>query len=146
MKIQGVLETCLYVADLEASETFYVSLLGLEVHSRQPGRHCFLRCGAGMLLLFRADATQHEEQLPPHGCQGQGHIAFAVAREDLPAWETRLERAGVTIEHRATWSHGNRSLYFRDPTGNSLELASPGLWGLAEPASGPRDQRSARDS
>jgi hypothetical protein len=45
----------------------------------------------------------------------------------------------VAIEHEATWPRGGRSFYFRDPAGNSLELATPRIWGLpevGEPANG----------
>jgi catechol 2,3-dioxygenase-like lactoylglutathione lyase family enzyme len=40
----------------------------------------------------------------------------------------------ITIEAEVTWPNGGRSLYFRDPAGNSLEIASPSIWGLSDPA------------
>ena len=46
------------------------------------------------------------------------------------AMARRIEAAGVAIESETTWPSGLRSLYFRDPAGNSLECASPSLWNI----------------
>ncbi|MDQ3546548.1 MAG: glyoxalase/bleomycin resistance/extradiol dioxygenase family protein, partial [Verrucomicrobiota bacterium] len=43
-------------------------------------------------------------------------------------WRERLQEAGVAIESEVEWPEGGRSLYFRDPAGNSVELAPPTLW------------------
>jgi catechol 2,3-dioxygenase-like lactoylglutathione lyase family enzyme len=129
MKVQRVLETVLYAQDLEAAEGFYASVLGLEVHSRQPGRHVFFRCGSGMFLIFNPDRTMLEKHAP-HGCQGTGHVAWAVPAEELDEWREWLQAEGVHIESDYAWPSGGHSLYFRDPAGNSLELATPEVWGL----------------
>ncbi len=42
----------------------------------------------------------------------------------------RLEAEGVAIEADFRWPNGARSLYFRDPAGNSLECAEAKLWNL----------------
>jgi len=55
MQVAEVLETCLSVDDLEQEEKFYHDVLGLRVVLREEGRHVFLRCGRGMLLLFRSE-------------------------------------------------------------------------------------------
>jgi catechol 2,3-dioxygenase-like lactoylglutathione lyase family enzyme len=55
-------------------------------------------------------------------------MAFAVTTEALPQWEARLGEQGVAIEGRTDWSAGGHSIYFRDPDGHLLELATPGLW------------------
>ena len=47
-------------------------------------------------------------------------------------WRTHLEQNGVVIEREITWPKGGRSIYFRDPGGNSIELASPKIWGIDE--------------
>lgn len=134
--IQGVLETCLYAADLEMAELFYGGLLGLELIAREPGRHLFFRCGEGMFLLFNPVCTCTEQtyvagaRIPLHGAQGAGHAAFRVSESALPDWRDRLRQAGVAIESEVTWPNGGHSLYCRDPAGNSIELATPALWGL----------------
>jgi catechol 2,3-dioxygenase-like lactoylglutathione lyase family enzyme len=36
----------------------------------------------------------------------------------------------VEIEADFHWPAGGRSIYFRDPSGNSLEFAEPKIWNL----------------
>lgn len=125
----GVLEASLYVDDLHAAESFYRDVLGLTFHSRDEGRHVFFRCGATMVLLFRPQATRASEQeVPPHGCEGPGHLCFAIEEDAIEAWRQKLARCGVAIEQEIAWENGGHSIYFRDPAGNSLELATPRLW------------------
>jgi catechol 2,3-dioxygenase-like lactoylglutathione lyase family enzyme len=130
--IDRVLETILYVDDLDAAERFYGEVLGLELDSRKDGLFVFFKCGAGMLLLFEPDAAARGRRVPAHGTKGPGHACFAVPEEALDDWQERLKAAGVPIEQEATWPRGGRSFYFRDPAGNSLELATPRIWGLPE--------------
>ena len=135
----GVLETALYVDDLAIAEQFYTSLLGLEKHSLDPQRHLFYYCGSGMLLLFLVGATNHRGlvigggEIPAHGAVGPGHVAFRIWASEIEPWKARLAAAGVPLETEIVWPQGGHSLYFRDPSGNSLELATSQLWGLAEP-------------
>ncbi|MEJ2420868.1 MAG: VOC family protein [Acidobacteriota bacterium] len=143
MKAPEILETCLYVDDLEAAERFYAEVLGLQFFAREEGRHVFFRCGSRMLLLFDPTATLPPGQdLPPHGTRGPGHLALGVPADSIPAWKSRLRERGVEIETEAEWPSGQSSIYFRDPAGNSIELAPPGIWGIAESDAlgGARDQ------
>ena len=130
--IDRVLETILYVDDLAAAERFYGEVLGLELDSRKDGLFVFFKCGDGMLLLFEPRAASTGRNVPAHGARGPGHACFAVAENDLDDWKTRLDSAGVAIEQEMDWPRGGRSFYFRDPAGNSLELATPRIWGLPE--------------
>jgi catechol 2,3-dioxygenase-like lactoylglutathione lyase family enzyme len=132
--IDRVLETILYVDDLDAAERFYGEVLGLELDSRKDGLFVFFRCGDGMLLLFEPEAASTGRNVPAHGARGPGHACFAVAEDALPAWQARLAAAGVAIEQEMSWPRGGHSFYFRDPAGNSLELATPRIWGLPEVA------------
>lgn len=133
-----VLETALYVEDLDAAEQFYGSVLGLERIARVDGRHVFFRCGEAVLLLFDPRATAvwtpsiDHASVPPHGATGAGHVAFAIRDADVGSWRSYLETRGIGIESEVTWPRGGRSLYVRDPAGNSVELASPLLWGFHE--------------
>lgn len=134
-KLEGILETALYVDDIDKAEAFYGSVLRLEKVTRAGNRHVFFRCGAGVLLVFNADETLKPPprdglQVPPHGTHGPGHACFRVAAEQLDIWKATLEAAGVAIEADIAWPNGTRSFYFRDPAGNSLECAEPGLWNL----------------
>ena len=129
--IQDLVEIGIYVEDLDRAERFYVDVLGLEVRVKEGGRHVFFRVGdRTMLLLFRPEATLKGDILPAHGARGPGHFALGIAAEDLDAWRRRLGEHGVAIEHEETWPLGGHSLYFRDPAGNSVELITPGVWGL----------------
>ena len=128
--LEQVLESSLYADDLACAEAFYRDVLGVPVIGREPGRHVFFRVGASVLLVFNAAATAKGTTLPAHGCRGPGHVAFAVGRDALDEWRRHLERHGVAVEKEVDWPLGGHSLYFRDPAGNSLELVTPGCWGL----------------
>lgn len=132
-RTSGVLETSLYVTDLDRSCRFYERLFGFErfVHD---GRMCALGVpGSQVLLLFRQGATDEPAPvpggcIPPHHGIGELHLCFAIPFGELAAWEGHLLREGIEVESRISWQRGGTSLYFRDPDGNSLEVATPGLW------------------
>ncbi|WP_442582940.1 VOC family protein [Mesorhizobium sp. ASY16-5R] len=136
MTPSAILESALYVTDLDAAEVFYRDVLGLSLISRVDGRHVFFHCGQGVLLLFNAEATKIPPSpnarlpVPPHGATGQGHLCFAATAQEIERWKTRLEAQGIAIEADFEWPNGGRSIYFRDPSGNSLEFAEPRIWGL----------------
>jgi len=133
MRPRRVLETALYVDDLERAAAFYTGVMGLRA-MLGTDRLVALDAGEGtVLLLFRRGLTAEGLRtdggwLPPHDGSGPVHVAFAIDREALPAWRTRLSESGVAIESELTWPRGGVSLYFRDPDGHSLELATPGVW------------------
>jgi catechol 2,3-dioxygenase-like lactoylglutathione lyase family enzyme len=133
LAFEGILETALYADDLDRAEAFYGGVLGLERITRAGDRHVFFRCGEGVLLIFNPAETVKPPTagalpVPPHGTKGNGHMCFRVAAEALDDWKQKLEAAGVSIEADIRWPNGARSFYFRDPAGNSLECAEPGLW------------------
>jgi catechol 2,3-dioxygenase-like lactoylglutathione lyase family enzyme len=131
VKIQAVVETALYVDDLDRAEDFYGRILGLRVMSQEPGRHVFFQVGeASVLLAFRAEATLKGDPLPAHGASGPGHFALGIEAASFDAWRDLLQGQGVRIEKVVEWPRSGRSLYFRDPAGNSVELVTPGVWGL----------------
>jgi catechol 2,3-dioxygenase-like lactoylglutathione lyase family enzyme len=126
---RAVFETVIYGPDLPAMAAFYTRALGLELLSRSE-LVVVLRCGPGVLLIFDpARSRPPGRPVPSHGAEGAGHVAFAARPEELPAWRDRLREAGVEIEQEVEWDAGGTSIYFRDPAGNSVELAPPTLWG-----------------
>jgi catechol 2,3-dioxygenase-like lactoylglutathione lyase family enzyme len=137
-RVIGILETALYVSNLQRSRAFYQDLMGFDCFMHDE-RMCALGVpGHGVLLLFRrhgSAAPSHVPQgtIPGHDGDGTLHLAFAIAAEELHAWEAHLRAKNIAIESRITWPRGGTSLYFRDPDGHSLEVATPGLW--------PNDQR-----
>ena len=130
-----ILESAVYVDDLDAALAFYGLVLGFEPISRVGNRHIFFRCGDGILLVFNPAETEKpyaEGQLPvpPHGARGPGHLCFRADGAAIDEWRVRLIDAGVTIESELEWPGGGRSIYFRDPAGNSLEFAEARIWGI----------------
>src|SRR5258708_3478729 len=87
LRIQAIIETAIYVDDLQAAETFYRTVLGLPVIGKEPGRHVFFQVGEGnVLLAFLAEATLKGDLLPPHGTTGPGHFALGIEAEAFDAW------------------------------------------------------------
>ena len=131
MNIKAVVETGIYVNDLQATEAFYGTILGLRVIGKEPGHHVFFQVGeSNVLLAFLAEATLKGDQLPAHGTTGPGHFALGVDAGTFDAWLKTLESHGVAIEKQVEWPTGGRSIYIRDPSGNLVELVTPGVWGL----------------
>lgn len=135
MKLRGVLEAAIYVAELDTTERFYGKALGLPRLLREEGRHVFFRCGRTILLCFIAEQTKVPSPgealpVPTHGAVGAGHVCFSVLGEDLDRLCDRLIGDGIEVEADFHWPNGARSVYVRDPAGNSVEFAEPKLWGI----------------
>lgn len=127
MKADQVFETVIYAANLTEVERFYKDVLGLEVLRSNTLMLAF-RCRQGVLLIFDPEqSSQPGRSLPSHGAEGPSHLAFAVKKDELTSWRKHLKDQGVEIEHEENWDVG-QSIYFRDPAGNSLELATPDVW------------------
>ena len=130
--IRRLLETALYCDDIARTAAFYEQLLGHAPMHQSERLVAFDAGQATVLLLFHRGHAQPLPTLgglvPGHDGTGPVHIAFAIDRPDLAAWESRLESLGIAIESRVTWDSGGVSIYFRDPDGRSVELATPGLW------------------
>lgn len=134
-KLNGVLETALYVDDLEEAARFYEQVLELPVLTQDSRFRAYDVGGRNVLLLFHRGATLETVHLPggtipPHDGHGPLHVAFAISAVELPVWEQRLATHEIAIEGRTDWPRGGHSIYFRDPDGHLLELATPGLWAI----------------
>jgi catechol 2,3-dioxygenase-like lactoylglutathione lyase family enzyme len=132
-QVRGVLETSLYVSDLERSRSFYTNLFGFQPLVQEE-RFCALDVtGHHVLLLFKSRGaieplTTPGGTIPPHDGAGQLHIAFAIGRDDLDPWERRLQQDDIPVESRVSWPRGGKSIYFRDPDRHLVELVTPGVW------------------
>ncbi len=130
----SILETALYVEDLDRAALFYEGAMNLPVLYADDRMRAFDVNRRSVLLLFARGGTTEPVQtggglIPPHDATGQIHMAFAIAQEQLEPWRAHLARHGIPIEGTSDWQRGGHSLYFRDPDGNLLELATtPGLW------------------
>lgn len=139
----AILETVLYASDLDAAEAFYAGLFGLVPVRRLAGRFVFLRAAGGMLLIFdpvHSGAQNPANPIPRHGAMGPGHVCFAATADEMPGWRARLAAHDVSIEAEHVWPGGARSIYLRDPAGNSVELGEPRMWG---PGGGPEPDGQA---
>jgi catechol 2,3-dioxygenase-like lactoylglutathione lyase family enzyme len=125
--LDRVIETSLYVDDLGRATRFYEEVLQLRCLVRSE-RLCAMDVGGGhsILLLFRRGGSLNHSS--PHDGSGPVHAAFAIAASELAFWDERLAAHGILIEERTTWPLGGHSIYFRDPDGHLLELATPGVW------------------
>lgn len=132
-QVRRVLETALYVEELDRAVEFYERVIGLAVMTRED-RLAAIDAGQGtVLLLFVRGATAEGASfeggwIPPHDGSGPAHFAFAIDTGDLDVWRRHLEAEGVEIESEVKWDLGGTSLYFRDPDGHAVELATPGIW------------------
>jgi catechol 2,3-dioxygenase-like lactoylglutathione lyase family enzyme len=133
--LNGVLETALYVDDLERSIRFYQEIFQLEVIAGDD-RFCALSvAGRQLLLLFRKGGTMVPVAtpggaIPSHDGHGHLHFAFSIPASELQAWQEWLQEKGVQVEAKVRWPAGGVSLYLRDPDGHLAELATPGLWSI----------------
>ena len=131
-RLSGILETSLYTDDMARARTFYEGVLGLEPMFCDD-RLTAYAVGRDVLLLFRKGTTEAPVKLkngsiPGHGGAGELHVAFAIGKDELESWTAHLTSHAVAIEGQNGWPRGGNSIYFRDPDGNLLELATPGLW------------------
>ena len=130
--IRRLLETALYCDDVARTAAFYEQLLGRAPMLASDRLVAFDAGEATVLLLFHRGHAQALPTVgglvPGHDGAGPVHIAFAIDQSHLAPWESRVSSLGISIESRVTWGSGGISLYFRDPDGRSVELATPGLW------------------
>jgi len=132
-KVVGVLETSLYVDDMPRAVEFYDRLFAFSKMLSDDRIVAYNVSGRGVLLLFKKKGTTKPVALPggilpPHDGSGQYHMAFSITADAWDGWMERLRAQGVIVESVFQWESGGRSLYFRDPDGNLLELATPGIW------------------
>ncbi len=132
-EINGLLESGLYVAELERARRFYETILGFTVMVADERFAAYSVAGRQVLLLFRKGGTREPISfeggvIPPHDGEGTQHVAFAIAASEWTAWEEHLRRHQVAIESVVTWGGGGRSIFFRDPDHHLLELITPGCW------------------
>lgn len=131
--IRGLRETALYTADMPRAADFFGRVLGLRAMVATDRLTAFDAGAGGVLLVFpqggaTTDVTTAAGTIPGHDGGGPLHMAFAIAAEAYEQWREHLTAQGVAIRAKMTWPAGGRSLYFDDPDGHVLELATPGLW------------------
>ena len=134
--VNGVVETALYVSDLQRSTRFYQGLFGFRTLFEDGRLRALHVAGGQVLLLFVVGGSVEPKQapqggtIPPHDARGRIHVAFAIAEDEREAWEARLREFGIEVESRVWGPRGGMSIYFRDPDGHLVELLTPGIWAV----------------
>jgi catechol 2,3-dioxygenase-like lactoylglutathione lyase family enzyme len=134
MQVKRILETSLDVSDVARSREFYERVFGFRlIFAGEPRLNALSVNDEQVLLLFAKGQTEADVQvpggvIPGHGTEGSTHIAFAIETEEVKEWERHLLAKGVTLESKVDMPMGGCSLYFRDPDGHLIELATPGTW------------------
>ncbi len=133
MRPHAILETILYANDLEQAAWFYGTALGLEMPKELSELAALFRINEHQVLLI-FDPTVSDQPgraVPSHGSRGPGHIALRIDDADYGSWLKRLSSHGIAIEQEIEWrdtASPGRSIYFRDPSGNSVELITADIW------------------
>jgi catechol 2,3-dioxygenase-like lactoylglutathione lyase family enzyme len=156
VKFEKIIETCIYTSNLQKLKDFYVNCLGLELISEEKQRSVFLRVGKSMLLIFNPEKTlmtnydkedsregkesSNRELFPPHGALTPPsivHFALEIDKSEYDNAKKVLIESNIEIEKEIIWNKEEveeekgitKSLYFRDPSGNLVEIITNNhLW------------------
>ena len=99
--VRGVIETALYVDDLERAQGFYERVFGFTELMREPHRlHALSVSDQQVLLLFRVGGSVQPTStpggtIPPHDGHGPQHLAFEITPDQIDAWRGRLRQRAV---------------------------------------------------
>lgn len=114
----GLHHASLLISDLDASRTFYVSVLGMEVDDARPDMAfagLWLQVGAQQIHLLQLDEASRGTG---HTHPGRdAHTALSVV--SIEPVRFALDSAGVDYSMSRS---GRRALFCRDPDGNGLEF------------------------
>jgi catechol 2,3-dioxygenase-like lactoylglutathione lyase family enzyme len=129
LKLSGIIETCLYVEDIDRASQFYEEVLELRRIAGDDRLRAYSVAEKNVLLLFKRGSTTQPLDfrggvIPPHDGSGENHFAFAISAEQMPCWEKQLGEHHIAIESRVHWPQGGLSIYFRDPDENLIEIAN----------------------
>ncbi len=113
----ALVELTLQVRDLQALETFYTDVFGLDVLKREDDR-VWLAVGEHARLGLWLPGEKE------FGDEGGAHVHFAFGAEPgtLDALSARLQDRGVPVRGPEEHPGGDRSLYVEDPEGNVVEV------------------------
>ncbi|KIN64361.1 Glyoxalase/bleomycin resistance protein [Sulfitobacter noctilucicola] len=119
--IRAVDYTVIITRDFAAMRTFYESVLRFELERALSETWLEYRVGSTILALSQPGLTAQDDPVSPGTASLQ--LAFCVARDDVDACAAELAEKDIEILSPPTdRDFGHRTLFFRDPDGNLLEI------------------------
>jgi len=119
--IRAIDYTVIFVRDMAAMRRFYGEVLRFSLLRELSPGWIEYQIGGNILALSRPHRTAKDAPTPPGSASLQ--LAFKVAVPDVDRCADELVRHGVgLLEPPTNQSFGHRTLFFRDPDGNLLEV------------------------
>jgi len=119
--IRAIDYTALIVRDMEAMRRFYEEVLGFPLERELSANWVEYRVGSNILALSRPGWTKDDAPVPKGTAAVQ--LAFRVPPPDVARCAEELTQKGVAMLSPPTdRPFGHRTLFFRDPDGNLLEI------------------------
>jgi lactoylglutathione lyase len=113
--------TIIFARDLKTMRRFYNETLGFTITREMTHQWIEFRIGASTLTLTERGVLFDDAPTPSGSLSLQ--LAFRVTRSEVDSCAEYLRSAGVHLIHEPTdQSWGHRTLFFRDPDGNVLEI------------------------
>jgi catechol 2,3-dioxygenase-like lactoylglutathione lyase family enzyme len=121
LPIRSIDYTVIFARQMSKMREFYGMTMGFPLHRELSPKWVEYRVGSNILALAEP-GTRFNDPLPPVGVMSL-QLAFRVAPQEVDACAATLEERGVAIvSPPADQPFGHRTLFFRDPDGNVLEI------------------------
>ena len=121
LPIRSLDYTIIFARQMAAMREFYGTTLGFSLHRELGPKWVEFRVGSNLLALTERGA-RFDDPSPPIGVLSL-QLAFRVAPGQVASCASLLRERGVTIISGPTdQPFGHRTLFFRDPDGNVLEI------------------------
>ncbi|WP_246563551.1 VOC family protein [Bradyrhizobium liaoningense] len=119
--IRAIDYTVIFVRDMAAMRSFYEDVLAFPLLRELSPNWIEYGLGNNTLALAKPSRTASETPIPSGSASLQ--LAFKVSAAEVDACADELVRQGVGLLSPPTnQSFGHRTLFFRDPDGNLLEV------------------------
>jgi catechol 2,3-dioxygenase-like lactoylglutathione lyase family enzyme len=119
--IRAIDYTVIFARDMAAMRRFYEDILGFPLIRELSPSWIEYRVGGNTLALARPRLTAADVPTP-HGSASL-QLAFKVSAAEVDQCADELVRRGVDLLSPPTdQAFGHRTLFFRDPDGNLLEM------------------------
>jgi catechol 2,3-dioxygenase-like lactoylglutathione lyase family enzyme len=129
--IRAIDYTVIFVRDMAAMRRFYEDILRFTLSRELSPRWIEYRVGSNTLALATPTRTAADAPTPPGSASLQ--LAFKVAVPEVDQCAAELARRGIAIlSPPMDHTFGHRTLFFRDPDGNLLEVFAE----IADPKAG----------